>query len=76
MAVKAYVLMNLVTSDPARTMEQLKKISGVKNADAVIGPFDAITVIEADNMDLLGRMVVEKILSVDGVSKTLTCVKL
>jgi len=76
MAIRAYVLMNLVTSDLSNTMLQLREIKEVKNADAVIGPYDCIAEIEADSMDLLGNVVVNKILRVEGVAKTLTCVKL
>lgn len=76
MSVRAYVLMNLATSDLTSTMKQLNSISEVKNADAVIGPYDCIAAIEADNMEILGEVVVEKILKVDGVAKTLTCVRL
>jgi len=76
MAIKAYVLINLVTSDLSNTMTQLREIHEVKNADAVIGPYDCIAEIEAENMEMLGKVVVNKILKVDGVAKTLTCVKL
>lgn len=76
MAIRAYVLMNLVTSDLSVTMTQLREMKEVKNADAVIGPYDCIAEVEADNMETLGSIVVNKILKVDGVAKTLTCVKL
>lgn len=76
MAIRAYVLMNLVTSDLSSTMTQLREIKEVKNADAVIGPYDCIAELEAENMDVLGKVVVNKVLKVDGVAKTLTCVKL
>ena len=76
MAIRAYVLMNLVTSDLSSTMLQLREIKEVKNADAVIGPYDCIAEIEADSMDALGSVVVSKILRIEGVAKTLTCVKL
>ncbi|MFH0839517.1 MAG: Lrp/AsnC ligand binding domain-containing protein [Candidatus Omnitrophota bacterium] len=76
MAIRAYVLMNLVTSDLSSTMLQLREIREVKNADAVIGPYDCIAEIEADSMDMLGNIVVSRILKIEGVAKTLTCVKL
>ncbi|MBU4376716.1 MAG: Lrp/AsnC ligand binding domain-containing protein [Candidatus Omnitrophica bacterium] len=68
--------MNLVTSDLSSTMLQLREIREVKNADAVIGPYDCIAEIEADSMDMLGNIVVSRILKIEGVAKTLTCVKL
>jgi len=76
MAIRAYVLINLVTSDLSATMTQLREIKQVKNADAVIGPYDCIAEIEVENMEMLGEVVVNKILRVDGIAKTLTCVKL
>ncbi|MBU4488457.1 MAG: Lrp/AsnC ligand binding domain-containing protein [Candidatus Omnitrophica bacterium] len=57
-------------------MLQLREIREVKNADAVIGPYDCIAEIEADSMDMLGNIVVSRILKIEGVAKTLTCVKL
>jgi len=76
MAVRAYVLMNLATSDLSGTMKQLKGIKEVKSANAVIGPYDCIAEMEAENMEVLGKVVVDKVFKVDGVAKTLTCVKL
>lgn len=76
MAIRAFVLMNLVTSDLSDTMTRLREIREVKNADAVIGPYDCIAEIEAENMEVLGKIVVNKILKVEGITKTLTCVKL
>jgi len=76
MAITAYVLMNLVTTDLSSTMTQLRELKEVKNADAVIGPYDCIAELEAENMDVLGKVVVNKVLKIDGVAKTLTCVKL
>jgi len=76
MAIRAYILMNLATSDLPGTMKQLKSIKQVKEANAVIGPYDCIAELEVENMEILGKVVVDKILKVNGVAKTLTCVKL
>jgi DNA-binding Lrp family transcriptional regulator len=43
------------------------------SADAVTGPYDAIARAEADSLDELGRLVIQRIQSVAGVSRTLTC---
>lgn len=76
MAVRAYVLMNLATTDLASTLKGLKSIEEVKQANAVIGPYDCIAELETGDMETLGRVVVDKIIRIDGVAKTLTCVKL
>lgn len=72
--VKAYVLINLTSTNLADSIKQIRNIKGVVFADAVTGPYDAIAQIEAQDMDTLGRIVTAKILKVKGVAKTLTCV--
>jgi len=74
MAIKAYVLMNLVSTNLGDTLKEVRGIKGVKFADAVTGPYDAIAQIEIADMDELGRLVTTKILKVKGIAKTLTCV--
>ena len=74
MAVKAYVLMNLASASVSEALKDVKDIKGVKFADAVTGPYDAVIQVEASDMDELGRLITSKLLKVKGVSKTLTCV--
>ena len=74
MAIKAYVLMNLVSTNLGDALKEVRGIKGVKFADAVTGPYDAIAQIEIADMDELGRLVTTKILKVKGIAKTLTCV--
>jgi DNA-binding Lrp family transcriptional regulator len=42
-------------------------------AEAVTGPYDVIAKAEATCLDELGRLVIQPIQSVQGVSRTLTC---
>lgn len=74
MAVKAYVLMNLAATSVPESLKEVRGIKGVKFADAVTGPYDAVIQVEASDMDELGRLITAKLLKVKGVSKTLTCV--
>ena len=74
MAVKAYILMNLVATNLSGVLTEVRQIKGVRFADAVTGPYDAIAQLEVPDMDELGRLVTSKLLKVKGVSKTLTCV--
>ncbi len=43
-------------------------------AHAVTGPYDIIAFVEAADVDALGRVVLSKIRTIGGVTKTLTCV--
>ncbi len=74
MAIKAYILMNLVSPNLSETLKDIRAIKGINFTDPVTGPYDAIAQLEAADMDELGRIVTTKILKVKGVAKTLTCV--
>ena len=42
-------------------------------AEDVTGPYDVIVRAEAETIDELGRLVVARVQSVDGITRTLTC---
>jgi DNA-binding Lrp family transcriptional regulator len=45
----------------------------VISAESVTGPYDVIVMVEAEDIDAVGRLVVTAIQSVEGVVRTLTC---
>jgi len=71
--VEAYVLIQTEVGKAAQVAQEVEKISGVKSADAVTGPYDAVVHAEADDVDNLGKLVVARIQSVEGITRTLTC---
>lgn len=71
--VKAYVLIQTEVGKAAQVAQQLANIEGVQAAQAVTGPYDAIVSIAADDVDALGRLVVDKVQAVEGITRTLTC---
>jgi DNA-binding Lrp family transcriptional regulator len=70
--VKAYILIQTVTS-AAHVAAEIRDFDGVLSSDDVSGPYDVIVQIIAENMDELGKTVVNKIQAVEGISRTLTC---
>lgn len=70
--VKAYVLIQTAVG-AADVAAHIRKIDGVESADDVSGPYDVIVRAGAPDMDSLGRLVVAKIQSVPGITRTLTC---
>jgi DNA-binding Lrp family transcriptional regulator len=74
MSVKAYILVNLVATDLAGTIHDIRKVKGVNFSDAVTGPYDAIAQVEAENINKIGKIVTSGILKVKGAAKSLTCV--
>lgn len=71
--VEAYVLIQTEVGKAAQVAGEMDKIPGVKAAQAVTGPYDAVVHAEAEDVDSLGKLVVAKIQSVEGITRTLTC---
>ena len=71
--VHAYILVQTEVGKAAEVAAAISGIPGVTQADDVTGPYDVIVRAESDNVDDLGRLVVAKIQSVPGITRTLTC---
>jgi DNA-binding Lrp family transcriptional regulator len=71
--VKAYILIQTEVGKAASVATASGEIKGVLSAEDVTGPYDVIVLAEAANVDDLGKLVVAKIQSVEGITRTLTC---
>ena len=71
--VEAYVLIQTEIARPARLAAEVSRIPGVGTAALVMGPYDVIARVEAPDVDSLGKLVVNKLQAVEGVTRTLTC---
>ena len=69
----AYFLINCESAKFWDIANAILKIEGVKMAHAVTGQFDVVVYAEFDDMDML-RILIEKIQSIEGVSRTQTAV--
>jgi len=76
-AMKAYVL---VETNAGRTKAVKKALGKLKpgkcrihSLDAVTGPFDYIAVLQGPTLDDIGQLVTEGIGSIEGVTRTTTC---
>ena len=73
MVVQAYILIQTEVGKAAAVASEIAGIKGVTLAEDVTGPYDVIVRAEADTVDDLGRLVVARVQSVDGITRTLTC---
>lgn len=73
MVVQAYILIQTEVGRAAQVARDIAVIKGVTMAEDVTGPYDVIVRAEARNVDELGKLVVAKIQSVPGITRTLTC---
>lgn len=76
MAIGAYVLINAAGSKVPEILEEIKSISEVKSVAAVMGPYDIIARVEAEDTDSIGVLIMERIHKLEGVTRTLSCVVL
>jgi DNA-binding Lrp family transcriptional regulator len=73
MVVQAYILIQTDVGKAADVAAQIANIKGVTLAEDVTGPYDVIVRAEARNVDELGKLVVAKVQTLDGITRTLTC---
>ncbi len=73
MVVQAYILIQTEVGKAADVAQAIANLKGVTLAEDVTGPYDVIVRAEARNVDELGKLVVARVQSVDGITRTLTC---
>ena len=71
--VAAYILIEAKAGGLEEAAKRIGEIDGLREIDAVTGPYDAIAYAEAPTPDDLGRLVVSELQKVPGIHKTLTC---
>lgn len=73
MATKAYVLIETAVGKTRDVMGALKGVTGMEAVDAVTGPYDIIAVVTAADLNSVGELVTEKVHTIGGVLRTVTC---
>ncbi len=74
MSVKAYIL---VVADPGKTpnvVNALRQVQGVNVVSEVTGPYDIVIELQVPQLADLPELLHQRIRSVDGIGKTVTCV--
>ena len=74
MATKAFLLVETAVGRTRDVANTLRDLNGVESVDVVTGPYDIIAIIVGDDMSIVGGLVTEKIHTVVGVVRTVTCV--
>ena len=73
MQLQAYILIQTEVGKAAQVAAAISEIQGVISAEDVTGPYDVIVRAEATTVDELGKLVVARIQSLTGITRTLTC---
>jgi DNA-binding Lrp family transcriptional regulator len=71
--VQAYILIQTEVGKAAAVAAAVSGLPGVTSAEDVTGPYDVIVRAEAIDVDQLGQLVVARVQTVAGITRTLTC---
>lgn len=73
MPSQAYILIEGAAGTVPNILKRLSSIDGVKTAHAVTGQFDIISLVEAEDINAVGKVSYSKIQMIEGVIRTITC---
>jgi DNA-binding Lrp family transcriptional regulator len=71
--MKAYILINIRTGEIPDVVRQMKKIEQVVDVNMTFGPYDAVAIVGARDINDLGQILANSIQPIPGVEETLTC---
>ena len=71
--MKAYILIKVRAGELREVVGQIRKLEGVVEANMTFGPYDAIAVVETEDLARLGKITAAEIQPIPGVEQTLTC---
>lgn len=70
--IEAFVLVQVDVTVGRKVGDEIARIPGVTLSQVVTGPYDVVVRIEADTMELIGKLI-DEIQKIAGVTRTLTC---
>lgn len=71
--MKAFVLIKVRAGEVKEVVRQLQKVDHVVEANMTFGPYDAVVVLESQDIGTLGNLIATTIQPIPGVEQTLTC---
>lgn len=71
--MKAYVLIKVRTGEIRDVVRHMRKIETVRDVTMTFGPYDAVALVEARDLNGLGDTLANDIQPIPGVEETLTC---
>lgn len=72
--IKAFVLIVVDPASTSEVFEKLRSVEGISEVYQVMGPYDIVAVIDADNLTQVPALISRHIRAVEGIESTTTCV--
>lgn len=74
--MKAYIMIDIRTGGIHEVVRNLRRLDSVIEANMTFGPYDAIAVVQAGDVNEVGKILANQIQPIPGVIETLTCLAL
>ena len=71
---QTYILIETAVDHTLTIQEKLSKIKDIKTVNIITGSFDIIALLEADDAQRIGEIILKEIRPIPGIIHTLTCV--
>ncbi len=71
--MKAYILVHVRPGSVPEVVRNLRRLEGIVEAHMTFGPYDVVAVVDAGDVNRLGKLVASNIQPIPGVMDTLTC---
>lgn len=71
--MKAYILINVQMGQIRKVIDLLRRSQKVVEVNMTFGPYDAVAIVNIDNLSELGTLLANVIQPIPGVMETLTC---
>lgn len=70
---RAYILIETAVGKTREVVNSLRQWPEMVQVDPVTGPYDIIAVVEVPDLNSVGEMVTDKVHTIGGVVRTVTC---
>ena len=70
---RAYVLIKTRVGETSTVRDRLVGSEHIRTADVIIGPYDILALVEAEDLNAIGTVVMQFVHEVGGVENTITC---
>ena len=73
--MRGYILIETNVGKATEVVKALQDLKSkeIKSVDLITGPYDAIAIVEYEDMDVIGRMITDVVHKIPGIQRTVTC---
>ena len=71
--MRAFILIKIKAGEVNGVVRQLRELSEVTEAHMTFGPYDAVAIVDSQDLSSIGSLIASTIQTISGVEQTLTC---